>query len=117
MYEVVSSFKNFGRGRPARSAVAWSSSAGPRPGALRMFVSVRRPESLSLSLAVLASLSEVIMDQIPLENSVPKVREVVALWVGIRIQMSPHRNTCVIRDFTVTVVSSAREASWLRWGQ
>ena len=61
------------------------SSAGPRPGALRMFVSVRRPESLSLSLAVLASLSEVIMDQIPLENSVPKVREVVANRVGIRI--------------------------------
>ena len=61
------------------------SSAGPRPGALRMFVSVRRPKSLSLSLAVLASLSEVIMDQIPLENSVPKVREVVADRVGIRI--------------------------------
>ena len=73
-------------GRPARSAVAWSSSAGPRPGALRMFVSVRRPESLSLSLAVLASLSEVIMDQIPLENSVPKVREVVAIGGGIRIE-------------------------------
>ena len=50
-----------------------------------MFVSVRRPESLSLSLAVLASLSEVIMDQISLENSVPKVREVVADRVGIRI--------------------------------
>ena len=50
-----------------------------------MFVSVRRPESLSLSLAVLASLSEVIMDQIPLEYSVPKVREVVANRVGIRI--------------------------------
>ena len=50
-----------------------------------MFVSVRRPESLSLSLAVLASLSEMIMDQIPLENSVPKVREVVADRVGIRI--------------------------------
>ena len=69
-------------------AVAWSSSVGPRPGALRMFVSVRRPESLSLSLAVLASLSEVIMDQIPLENSVPKVREVVANRVGIRIARS-----------------------------
>ena len=67
-------------------AVAWSSSAGPKPGALRMFVSVRRPESLSLSLAVLASLSEVIMDQIPLENSVPKVREVVAIGGGIRIE-------------------------------
>ena len=53
-----------------------------------MFVSVRRPESLSLSLAVLASLSEVIMDQIPLENSVPKVREVVADRVGIRITTS-----------------------------
>ena len=78
-----------------------------------MFVSVRRPESLSLSLAVLASLSEVIMDQIPLENSVPKVRDVVAEWVGIRIQISPRRNTCVIRDSPVTVVSSALEASWL----
>ena len=78
-----------------------------------MFVSVRRPESLSLSLAVLASLSGVIMDQIPLENSVPKVRDVVAEWVGIRIQISPHRNTCVIRDSHVTVVSSALEASWL----
>ena len=70
-----------------------------------MFVSVRRPESVSLSLAVLASLSVVIMDQIPLENSVPKVRDVVAEWVGIRIQISPHRNTCVIRDSPVTVVS------------
>ena len=78
-----------------------------------MFVSVRRPESVSLSLAVLASLSVVIMDQIPLENSVPKVRDVVAEWVGIRIQISPHRNTCVIRDSPVTVVSSALEASWL----
>jgi len=53
-----------------------------------MFVSVRRPESLSLSLAVLASLSEVIMDQILLENSVPKVRELVADRVGIRIARS-----------------------------
>ena len=73
---------------PGWVAVAWSSSAGPRPGALRMFVSVRRPESLSLSLAVLASLSEVIMDQILLENSVPKVRELVADRVGIRIARS-----------------------------
>ena len=53
-----------------------------------MFVSVRRPESVSLSLAVLASLSEVIMDQILLENSVPKVRELVADRVGIRIARS-----------------------------
>ena len=60
-----------------------------------MFVSVRRPKSLSLSLAVLASLSEVIMDQISLENSVPKVREVVANRVGIRIvpkSMSDYRS-------------------------
>ena len=79
-----------------------------------MLVSVRRPESLSLSLAVLALLSEVIMHQGSLEESVLKVRDVVALWVGIRIQqMSPRRNTCVIRDFPVTVVSSALEASWL----
>ena len=52
-----------------------------------------------------------------LAESVLKVRNVVALWVGIRIQMSPRRNTCVIRDSPVTVVSSALEASWLRWGQ
>ena len=52
-----------------------------------------------------------------LAESVLKVRNVVALWVGIRIQMSPRRNTCVIRDFPVTVVSSAFEASWLRWEQ
>ena len=78
-----------------------------------MFVSVRRPESSFKSLAVLASLSVMIMDQIPLENSVPKVRDVVAEWVGIRIQISPRRNTCVIRDSPVTVVSSALEASWL----
>ena len=78
-----------------------------------MFVSIRRPESLSLPLAVLASLSEVIMYQGSLEESVPKVRDVVAEWVGIRIQISPHRNTCVIRDSHVTVVSSALEASWL----
>ena len=76
-----------------------------------MFVSIRRPESLSL--AVLASLSEVIMYQGSLEESVPKVRDAVADWVGIRIQISPHRNTCVIRDSPVTVVSSALEASWL----
>jgi len=37
---------------------------------------------------VLASLSEVIMDQILLENSVPKVRELVADRVGIRIARS-----------------------------
>ena len=48
-----------------------------------MFVSIRRPESLSL--AVLASLSEVIMYQGSLEESVPKVRDVVTEWVGIRI--------------------------------
>ena len=78
-----------------------------------MFVSIRRPESLSLPLAVLASLSEVIMYQGSLEESVPKVRDVVAEWVGIRIQISPRRNTCVIRDSPVTVVSSALEASWL----
>jgi hypothetical protein len=53
------------------------------------------------------------MDQIPLENSVPKVRDVVADGVGIRIQISPRRNTCVIRDSPVTVVSNALEASWL----
>ena len=76
-----------------------------------MFVSIRRPESLSL--AVLASLSEVIMYQGSLEESVPKVRDAVADWVGIRIQISPRRNTCVIRDSPVTVVSSALEASWL----
>ena len=87
MYEVVSSSKILGE--VARlGGCSLVSSAGPRPGALRMFVSVRRPESLSLSLAVLASLSEVIMDQIPLENSVPKVREVVANRVGIRIARS-----------------------------
>ena len=50
-----------------------------------MLVSVRRPESLSLSLAVLALLSEVIMHQGSLEESVPKVRDVVTEWVGIRI--------------------------------
>ena len=87
VYEVVSSFKNFGR---SSAWVGCSLVAQCRSGAdaLRMFVSVRRPESLSLSLAVLASLSEVIMDQIPLENSVPKVREVVANRVGIRITTS-----------------------------
>ena len=58
-----------------------------------------------------------IMHQGSLEESVLEVRDVVALWVGIRIQMSPRRNTCVIRDFPVTVVSSAAEVSWLRWGQ
>ena len=78
-----------------------------------MFVSVRRPESSFKSLAVLASLSEVIMYQGSLEESVPKVRDAVADWVGIRIQISPRRNTCVIRDSPVTVVSSALEASWL----
>ena len=87
VYEVVSSFKNFGR---SSAWVGCSLVAQCRSGAdaLRMFVSVRRPESLSLSLAVLASLSEVIMDQILLENSVPKVRELVADRVGIRIARS-----------------------------
>ena len=47
-----------------------------------------------------------IMHQGSLEESVPKVRDVVALWVGIRIQISLCRNTCVIRDSPVTVVSS-----------
>ena len=79
-----------------------------------MFVSVRRPESLSLSLAVLASLSVMIMHQGSMEESVPKVRDVVALWVGIRIQqMSPRRNTCVIRDSLVTEVSRPLEPGWL----
>ena len=58
--------------------------------------------------------SEMIMHQGSLEESVPKVRDVVAEWVGIRIQMSRHRNTCVIRDSAVTVVSSALETSSLR---
>ena len=57
------------------------------------------------------------MHQGSLEESVPKVRDVVAEWVGIRIQISPRRNTCVIRDSAVTVVSSAFETSSLRWGQ
>ena len=53
------------------------------------------------------------MHQGSLEESVPKVRDVVAEWVGIRIQISPRRNTCVIRDSAVTVVSSAFETSSL----
>ena len=82
-----------------------------------MFVSIRRPESLSLPLAVLASLSEVIMYQGSLEESVPKVRDVVTEWVGIRIQMSSRRNTCVIRDSSVTVDSRPLEHGRLRLGQ
>ena len=57
-----------------------------------------------------------IMHQGSLEESVLKVRDLVAEWVGIRT-WARHRNTCGIRDSPVTVVSGAVEVSWLRWGE